>query len=88
MAYEVIWTRTALDDYQGISSFLENERSEPAAKRFAREVLKMTGRLSTMPYIGVLSEKNPVVRRVLISPEVSLYYSVQPPLVFSAQFSG
>jgi len=46
----------------------------------------MTERLSSMPYIGMQSEKNPAVRRVLITPEVSLYYSVQSPLVFLHQF--
>lgn len=77
MACKVNWTRNASEDYDRILNYLENEWSSRIAEEFAIECLIKIELLSAMPLLGSISDKNPLVRKFLITKHNYLYYKFQ-----------
>jgi plasmid stabilization system protein ParE len=67
-------------------AYLRTEWTERIAENFVRDVERRLDSLSVMPYLGVKSATDPSVRKLLITRQISLLYSVQDPVVFLLSF--
>ena len=66
MAYKIRWTAIALEDYEKVIDFLIKMWSVKVAIGFEEIVNKKLANLSGQPFIGIASEKKPMVRSIYL----------------------
>ncbi|MCY7351640.1 MAG: type II toxin-antitoxin system RelE/ParE family toxin [Cytophagaceae bacterium] len=76
MAYEVVWSDPAKENYRNRIADLMNAGGDGAADRFAEAIFKKTTLLERNPYIGVRSEFITSLRRLLVDDRYALFYTV------------
>jgi plasmid stabilization system protein ParE len=86
MVCEIIWTPNAQSDFEEIVAYIENEWSLSLAKKFSEDALKTIELLEQMPLLGRVSKNDTMIRKLLISRHISLYYSVQGNIIFLLDF--
>lgn len=77
MAYKISWTNIAFEDYQQVVDYLISGWSLTVAGNFEHIVQKKLTNLSRQPFIGIASQKNPLVRSILITKHNRLYYRIK-----------
>ena len=87
MVYEIIWTLKAGKQFESIVTYLRTEWTERTAENFTKDAHDKIDLLALMPFIGRASENDSSVRRILITRQISLLYSVQEPIIFLLGFS-
>ncbi len=86
MAYTIVWTENAKEDLQQIISYLKINWSDAVAEKFVETVLHKISLLETQPFIGIVSEKEKTVRKLLISKQIALFYKVSEPNIILLDF--
>ncbi len=86
MANEIIWTQNAREDFFEITNYLEQTWSSRISEQFIVQCYERIEMITDFPMIGVVSEKDPTVRRVFVSKHNALYYSVQENIIFLLGF--
>lgn len=76
MAYKIRWTAIALEDYERVINYLIKMWSVNVAADFEEIVNKKLVNLSGQPYIGIASQKKPMVRSILLTKHNRLYYRI------------
>lgn len=76
MAYEVIWSDPAKENYRDRIADLMAAGHDRAAERFADAVFKKTELLERNPYLGMRSEFITSLRRLLVDDRYALFYTV------------
>lgn len=76
MAYKISWSDIALEDYHNIIDYLIAEWSLSVAGDFEEIVNKKLANLSKRPFVGIKSDKNPIVRSILFTHHNRLYYRI------------
>ena len=76
MAYKIRWTAIALEDYEKVIDFLIKMWSVKVAIGFEEIVNKKLANLCGQPFIGIASEKKPMVRSILLTKHNRLYYRI------------
>ena len=76
MAYEIIWTENAKEDFKRIIEYLQAEWSITIAENFTEKLLLKIELLTKYPFIGIASVKSPQIRSVLITKHNLLFYKV------------
>lgn len=74
MAYEVIWTEAATEDFDKIIENLSDGVSNSFAAKFVNIFYEKLDLIALMPFIGVQSQKRQGVRRLVITKHISLAY--------------
>ncbi|HLP38556.1 MULTISPECIES: type II toxin-antitoxin system RelE/ParE family toxin [unclassified Lacibacter] len=74
MAYEVIWTLHAEEDYRQIIFYLKNEWSETVALHFINTTEERIERIAVFPLLGIASEKDNSIRSIVLTKHNKLYY--------------
>ncbi len=74
--FKVIWSQNAYDDYIRVIDNLLSNWSEQVTLKFMDIVENNFFLLSTHPFIGIASEKDPTVRSVLLTKHNRLYHQV------------
>nr|WP_294908706.1 type II toxin-antitoxin system RelE/ParE family toxin [uncultured Lacibacter sp.] len=74
MAYEVVWTLLAEDDYKQIISYLKNEWGESVAANFIETTEERIERVAVFPFLGVASQKDNSIRSIVLTKHNKLYY--------------
>lgn len=77
MAYQVRWTQNAVEDLEHLIEFLRKEWSPRSAQAFIEKVFYKIEIIRNLPNIGTRSEKMPDVRRILVTKQTSIYYSLK-----------
>jgi plasmid stabilization system protein ParE len=77
MAYEIIWSITAQEDFDTILEFISVSQSNESAIEFIKIFYKKLDLLELMPNIGIESQVFPTIRRILITKIYSLLYQVE-----------
>jgi addiction module RelE/StbE family toxin len=74
MAFRIIWTETAAQDFKGISEFIAIDNPD-AARRLAKVIISKIENLSDLPLVGrMVPEKgDPDIREVVLSPYRIVY---------------
>ncbi len=67
MAYKISWTNIAFEDYQQVIEYLISEWSLTVAANFESIVNKKLANISRQPFIGIASQKNRLVRSILLT---------------------
>jgi plasmid stabilization system protein ParE len=75
-SYKIIWSSEALNNLSDIINYLCDNWNEKVATRFLDKLDKKLSLLSNQPSIGHISEKDPIIRSVLLSKHNRLYYSI------------
>ncbi len=86
MAYTIVWTDNAKEDLQQIISYLRANWSDGVAENFVETVLHKISLLETQPFIGIVSEKEKAVRKILISKQIALFYKISEPNIILLDF--
>jgi addiction module RelE/StbE family toxin len=76
VAYEVVWTPAAQEDYRQIIDYLLDKSNDDAAERFTNILFKDLTILESMPYIGRPHSKMSAVRELVTSSRYILFYTV------------
>ncbi len=76
MAYKIIWTENAREDLKSIVEYLQSEWSFTIAENFLIECESKIDLISHFPEIGIASERNIFIRRILITKHNALYYQL------------
>ncbi len=76
MAYEVIWSEPAKENYRDRIADLMNAGRDEAADGFANLVFQKTALLERNPYLGIRSELITSLRRLLVDDRYALFYTV------------
>lgn len=75
-SYKIIWSSEARIDFLNVIDYLLTNWPEKVVNDFIDKVDHKLRVLSAQPFIGILSEKDPTVRSVLLSKQNRMYYSV------------
>jgi len=78
MALKIEWTVNALEDYRQVVDYLLKEWPLKVAADFVSNVEKRVYNLSSFPYIGIASLKDPSIRSIIITKHNKLYYRIAP----------
>ena len=81
MAYQVRWTENAVEDLEHLIQFLQREWSSQSAEKFIEKVFYKIEIIQDLPNIGKQSEKVPDTRRILITKQSSIYYSLKDEVI-------
>ena len=81
MAYQVRWTENAVEDFEHLIQFLKREWSSQSAAKFIENIFYKIEIIKDLPYIGRQSEKMPDIRRILITKQSSIYYSLKDKVI-------
>ena len=76
MAYKIIWSEKARDDYFHIIDYLIEFWGKNSAKKFMSTVLHTLDIISKMPKIYPLTEYRVNLRRCIVVKQVSMYYQL------------
>ena len=74
MAYEIIWTEKATEDFDSLVENLTLYNSVNYAVKFVNIFYKKLDLIASMPFLGVQSQKRKGVRRLIITDNISLAY--------------
>ncbi len=77
MAFEVIWTTLAEEDFQKVIGYLQTKWSEDIASAFVNKVQRRIERLSTFPFSGLGSKKDKSIRSIVLTKHNRLYYRIK-----------
>jgi len=77
MAYKIRWTPIALEDYERVVDYLIKKWSVNVAVDFEEIVNKKLANLSGQPFMGIPSEKKPMVRSISLTKHNRLYYRIR-----------
>lgn len=77
MAFTIIWTEIATEDFLDIVNYLESEWSERISENFIIDCYAKLDLLAHTPMIGPKSNTYPNVRRILITKHIALYYKIE-----------
>ena len=81
MAYQVRWTENSVEDLAHLIQFLQREWSSQSAEKFIEKVFYKIEIIKDLPNIGKQSEKMPNIRRILITKQSSIYYSLKDEVI-------
>ncbi len=87
MAYQVIWTEYAKEDYKQILLYLREEWSVPIALKFIETTEERIERIAVFPFLGVASEKDQSIRSVVLTKHNKLYYQFLESKFIFSQYS-
>jgi plasmid stabilization system protein ParE len=76
MALEVFWTKRALNDFDKILEYLEQEFGEAATKTFAIKVHNFIDNLRDFPELGSIQNAEKQVRGFVIVKQVTIFYRI------------
>lgn len=74
MAYEIIWTEKATEDFDKMIEGLTEFNSINYARKFVNIFYERLDLVALMPFIGLQSQKREGVRRLVITKNISLAY--------------
>jgi plasmid stabilization system protein ParE len=77
MAFKIIWTDIATEDFLNIVNYLEIEWSDRISENFIVDCYAKLDLLAKSPMIGTASGLYKNVRRILITKNIALYYEVK-----------
>lgn len=75
MALEVVWTPTAASKLSDVLGFLESNWPHFVSKDFTVSLEQQIELLKYFPEIGIQSEREPSIRKVLVTKHNALYYT-------------
>ncbi|MBC7572192.1 MAG: type II toxin-antitoxin system RelE/ParE family toxin [Spirosoma sp.] len=76
MAYTIAWGQEAEENYHAIISYLLDVYSFDVADRFTESIMAKVTLLEHSPFIGQKLKSLPGVRKSVIQPHTTLYYSI------------
>ena len=76
MAYEIVWTTAAQEDYRQIVDYLFDTWSYKVAARFTDRLFNDLTILESMPYVGKSHSQMSAVRELVIDSHYVLFYAV------------
>mgnify|MGYP001489681139 CR=1 FL=1 len=76
MAYKVVWLKRSIKKLEKIVYYLENNWSKRVALEFLDKINYKVFVISKNPQIGMRSEKKDKVRKILITKQIYLFYTV------------
>lgn len=76
MAFEVIFKRRFINNLVKVQSYLEKEWGDEIAARFLKKIDNRINMLKAYPNSGILSEKVPGVRGLLITKHNIMFYKI------------
>jgi plasmid stabilization system protein ParE len=77
MAYEIVWTKNAREDFHEIIKYLRKDWSHEIAENFVIEFYSKLDIISNYPFAGTVSLKEKDVRKILITKHNALYYKIE-----------
>ena len=75
MAQKIVWKPEAKDDFHEIVDYLLNEWPDDVAEKFTEQVDKAQDFIQQHPAIGMKAGRLRSVRKIVIAPHYSLYYT-------------
>ena len=75
MAYQIIWTAEADDDFRSIIFYLKENWSDYSAEKFALRIMKRLERIATMPYVPRFTSK-PNVQMIKLDKKNVLFFTI------------
>lgn len=78
MAYNVVWTDAAIEDYQNVIHYLVNNWSFEIASKFIDTTHEKIHTISLQPELGISSEIDNNIKSVLITKHNRLFYKIYP----------
>ena len=76
MAYEIIWSKDARENYRDIIDILLKRWSFEVAEEFSDKIIERLELLEMNPYLGTSHPEISSLRKLLIPPNNYLYYTV------------
>ena len=76
MAYEIIWSKDARENYRDIIDILLERWSFEVAEEFSDKIIERLELLEMNPYLGTSHPEISSLRKLLIPPNNYLYYTV------------
>lgn len=79
MVFEIEWSEDAIEDFEEIVTYLEQNRSEEIAAEFAIRVSDVVDLLQKMPFMHpvVSKKKGKEVRRCVVTKQTNMFYKVK-----------
>ena len=74
MVRQVVWNKRAVDKFNEIIEYLEEEVSENAAMKFVQRIDELIEKLNKHPEIGRRTKNKKTVRQYRIDKDKKLYY--------------
>ena len=74
--YQIRWTELAIEDYNEVVNYLLKNWPVKVAEDFIAKMERRIYILSGQPFIGIASEKKPMIRSIQITKHNRLYYRI------------
>lgn len=76
MAYEIVWSDDAKEDYRDITYYLLDNYSFEVAERFTETLFEKVKLFEQNPRIRVSSRRLSSLRKIIVTPQTALYYTI------------
>jgi addiction module RelE/StbE family toxin len=76
MAYQIIWSDDAKEDYRDITYYLLDNYSFEVAEKFTETLFDKVQLFEKNPRIGLASRQLTSLRKIVITPQTALYYTI------------
>lgn len=76
MAYEIIWSDDAKEDFRDITHYLLDNYSFEVAEKFIETLFDKVKLFENNPRIGLASRLLSSLRKIIITPHTALYYTI------------
>ncbi|MDN3659183.1 type II toxin-antitoxin system RelE/ParE family toxin [Ferruginibacter paludis] len=76
MAYQIIWTAEADNDFYSIIHYLKEHWSDYSAEKFAHRALKKLERIAEMPYEPRFTSQ-PAIQMIKLDKKNVLFYTIE-----------
>lgn len=83
---EVVWQDRAVDDFENIKHYLQENYGEYQVRKFVRRVFDFLNLLSAYPKLGPIQNKELEIRGFVISSQTTMLYKTQESKVFILGF--
>lgn len=75
--FKIIWSDEALNNLKTIIDYLENRWTQKEITNFSRLLEKNLKLIENSPFLLPLSDDFQDVRRVVLSPQTTIYYRIE-----------
>lgn len=76
MAYQIIWTAEADNDFHNIIKYLKEKWSDHSAEKFALRTMRRLERIAAMPYVPRFTSQ-PAIQMIKLDRKNVLFFTIE-----------
>jgi plasmid stabilization system protein ParE len=86
MAFQIVWSKRAVEKFDGIIDYLSKEWGEKVTSSFVRKVYDFIDLLAEYPEIGSLENTKKYIRGFILIKQICVFYKIKRDAIIILSF--